>query len=266
MEQQQIEWDVYCQPEPLTRCNRDGEVYRRNPAVDKQIREILRLDADGIIERTRFRDEASSKYVKEETLVYLIRHFHKAGDRRTVSDLSECLLSRCVAVVYSTLGALGKVLADEGHLDVISELFSKILDLNSDVGDFLQVRFWVVLKRLSVQVFRKLVKRISYESPSVLAFEEVGETALARSTVATGASPYPSPESYAVNRTLIREALGQLKEPIKTAFLLRHYAGWPIEHRDEDVPTISRHFAKTPRTIRNWLATAEEILEEWRGE
>ena len=40
--------------------------------------------------------------------------------------------------------------------------------------------------------------------------------------------------------------------------------GWPVEDRDPNVPTISRYFGKTSRTIRNWLAQAEERLAAWR--
>ncbi len=65
---------------------------------------------------------------------------------------------------------------------------------------------------------------------------------------------------------LYREALALLDEPMRTAFVLRHYEGWPIEDRDETVPTISRYFNKTPRTIRNWMTTAEQALAAWRGE
>jgi len=48
-------------------------------------------------------------------------------------------------------------------------------------------------------------------------------------------------------------------------FVLRHYEGWPIEDKDPSVPTISRHFQRTPRTIRNWMREAENVLAAWRG-
>lgn len=65
---------------------------------------------------------------------------------------------------------------------------------------------------------------------------------------------------------LLGDGLRALSEPYRAAFILRYYAGWPIQDRDPTVPTISRHFGKDPRTIRNWLAKAEEELERWRGE
>ena len=73
-------------------------------------------------------------------------------------------------------------------------------------------------------------------------------------------------ESEAIDNALIEAALSQLEEPIRSAYLLRYLEDWPIEDKDPAVQTISRHFGKTPRTIRNWLSKADEILEAWRGE
>ena len=67
-------------------------------------------------------------------------------------------------------------------------------------------------------------------------------------------------------RLMLREGLLLLPEPIRTAFVLHHYDGWQIESNDPQAPTIAKHFGKTPRTIRNWMAQAEAILESWRGE
>ena len=64
---------------------------------------------------------------------------------------------------------------------------------------------------------------------------------------------------------LTDEALALLEPNVRTAFLLRA-EGWPVEDRDPSVPTISRLFGKTSRTIRYWLAQADEQLAAWRAE
>ena len=69
-----------------------------------------------------------------------------------------------------------------------------------------------------------------------------------------------------ISSDLIRDALSRVKEPYRTAYLLRNYAGWPIEDQDPNVPTISRKFGVDPRTIRNWLKAVEDELQSWRGE
>src|SRR5206468_1461828 len=76
----------------------------------------------------------------------------------------------------------------------------------------------------------------------------------------------PSDESLVITNDLLRDALSHVREPYRTAFLLRHVAEWPTEDQDPTVQTISKYFGKDPRTIRNWLQRAEEALQQWRGE
>src|SRR5260370_5666391 len=59
-------------------------------------------------------------------------------------------------------------------------------------------------------------------------------------------------------RLLYREGLSMLKEPYRTAFILRYYEGWQIDAKEPSVPTLSRYFKKSPRTLQTWLTLAEE--------
>ena len=265
MEHEITEQDSSCLLEPLTRRNADGNVYQRLAIVNRQIQDILELDPEELRSRLEVRDEAASNFLKEESLVYLIRHYRKVGNRESLNDLSECLLTRCAKLIYGKLGGLGIDARDDGYAEVVEELFSKILDLDSNRGDFLQVRFWVVLQRITVQVFRKLVKQLKNESTSAYDNEDTDALARMGKVVAAATKPYRSAESDVIENSLTREALSQLEEPFRSAYLLRHYYEWPIEDKDPTVQTISRYFGKTSRTIRNWLAKAEESLEIWRG-
>ena len=258
--------DASCLPEPLTRTSADGEAYQRHTVVDSQIREALRLYPEELRKRAEIRDDASPDFIKEEALVYLIRHYHKTENRQCVDDLSECLLTRCASLVNNNLSSLGSAWQEDASSEVFADLFGMILDLDSDRGDFLQVRFWVVLKRITVDVFRKMmrVEQSTIPLDSLTGYD--GEA------VATAEVEVPAPsmhvtgsvETEVIDRILIRDALSQLDEPIRSAFLLRHYAGWPIEDQDPSARTISKHFGRTPRTISNWLVSAEESLEAWR--
>ena len=67
-------------PEPLTRNNKDGVVYQRSPQVDKQIKSALGLDPKELVRRSSMKERKSPDFLKEETLVYLIRHFLEAGN------------------------------------------------------------------------------------------------------------------------------------------------------------------------------------------
>ena len=273
MDYKTTEQDTSCLPEPLTHTNADGEIYQRQAVVDRQIQEALRLDPEELRRRSEVTDKVSPDFLKEESLVYLIRHYHKVGNRRVMDKLSESLLSRCAPLINSKLGSLGADLRDEGYSDVVKELFVRILDLRSDRGDFLQVRFWLCLERLRVQVFQKhhrqhtiqqdcipLTSLPGYDDEDTDGFTRKGGVG-ARNTFTPSTF-----ESEVIDMILIHKALSQLNGKLRSVYLLRHYWGWPIEDQDPCVQTISRHFNKTPRTIRNWLARAEKCLEPWREE
>ena len=272
MDYETTKQDTSCLPEPLTRTNAEGEVYQRQTIVDRQIRDALGLHPEELRRCSEILDSESPDFIKEEALVYLIRHYHKAGDRERMNELSESLLHRCANWIHGQLRSLGDEAATEGYSDVMELLFGRILDLGCDRGDFLQVRFWQALKSLTVQAYRRQVTQLKLDQRNVSLASLAGhdgedaDTLKRRGSVQAPVTVTSrSVESEVIDSILIQDALSQLDEPLRSAFLLRHYAEWPIEDQDPAVRTISRHFGKTPRTIRNWLARAEERLAAWRG-
>lgn len=260
-------------PEPLTHRNSAGEVYQRQSVVEQQIVAAIRLGPDDLRVRAALDYQTSPDFLKEECLVYLIRHYHRAGERRLVSDLSEALLRRCVKVIERHLRSLDGEAARDGYSDVVERLFGAILDLGSDRGDFLQVRFWPALEKLAIRAFHQqltLHKRAQSTVPisSLAGYDRDEDEEAGRVVRSRGGTEVvvPSDEPAAIRQDLIRDALSRIDEPFRSAFLLRYYVGWPVEDQDPSVRTISRHFGKDPRTIRNWLRKAEEALERWRGE
>ena len=260
-------------PEPLTHRNSAGEVYQRDPAVEEQIRQVRHLAPDALRERAGGRDRASPDYHQEECLVYLIRHYHRAGDSLLVSDLAEILLRRCATLIDRRLRSLGAEAAEEGYNDVVERLFGLILDLSSDRGDFLQVRFWRALEKLAVRAFHQQLRQhqraqVNVSLSSLIGHDQHEGDESARMARPDGEAPItaPSGEADIIRNDLIRDALSHLDEPLRSAFLLRYHAGWPIEDQDPTVRTISRHFGKGPRTIRNWLKRAETSLQTWQGQ
>ena len=253
-------------PQPLTHRNAAGEVYQRLTAVDRQIQEALSLDYEELRGRLEVCDKASLAFLKEESLVYLIRHFHRAGNQEFVNHLAKCLLTRCATWIDGKLSGLRTDLREDGNLGVVAEVFDRILDLTNDRGDFLQVRFWMGIERITVDVFRKQVNQFDTESSGDYDQATIDDLAQQGAVMVPTASAGRPVESEAIDNVLIEAALHQLEEPIRSAYLLRHHKDWPVEDKDPAVQTISRHFGKTPRTIRNWLSKADEILEAWRGE
>lgn len=255
-------------PRQLTHRNRDGQLYQREAAVEAQLAAAEDLAPEALIEQARGRDPAAPYYLREEALVYLLRESARRGEAALASALCEALLARCAGYINGKLGALGAEARDEAFAEVVAALCGYILDFDSDRGDFLQVRFWVVLERLVVSAFGRQVKelaRAARQAPLTalpgVADGNDGERHVAAPSEVAAAPGLPMDQAL-----LYREALATLREPHRTAFVLRHYEGWPIEDGDPTVPTISRYFDKTPRTIRNWMAAAEQTLAVWRGD
>jgi hypothetical protein len=113
--------------------------------VEHQIMDALCLDCRALIGRANVTDKRSAGYLKEETLVYLIRRAPRQGHTQLVSDLTAVLMRRCTPLIHRRLSSLrGEALAD-AYADVVATLFGRILELESDGGDFAQVRSWLTV-------------------------------------------------------------------------------------------------------------------------
>lgn len=259
--------------EPLTHCNRDGTPYEREAWVQRQIRSALDVPIEALRSRAAVTARESPEYLSEESLVYLIRYFRRSGDNQGVNDLTAALLRRLVSIVWKHLGSLGPEAVREGESEVIDRLFRRILDIDTDKADFLQVRFWVVVESLCVQAFQRQLRarrrtRSQVELSALPGYDgpdaERTDAAALTDDELQRVSVQPLPAA-SLDIHVIAQALSQLPENLRSAFLLRHYYEWPIEDADPTVPTISRHLNRTPRTIRTWLKEAERLLANWRG-
>lgn len=255
--------------QPLTHCTKDGKLYRRSAIVDSQIESALALATVHLVDRARSPDHHSSDHLQEEYIVYLIREYMRKDQDSIVNDLSQILFRRCAKFINSRLQSLGPDIVEEAFHDVIQEMFIQISDLDSNRSDFLQVRFWDALKTLVITTFNRYQNKLEEAKNTVPLSSLAGyETDTDDSNNRTFVPLEDVVDSSLTmeRRLLYRDGLNTLEDPHRTAFVLRHYYGWPIEANDASVPTISRHFDKTSRTIRIWLSQAEETLERWRGE
>jgi hypothetical protein len=216
-----------------------------------------------LVARAQLVDKNDPRYLQEETLSYLIRRAHRVGEDTLVNDLAEALVERCTRYLKATLRPLQQGKLEEVIADALAEIFEKLVEpAGSDAGDFLQVRFWVVVKRLgwaaskrAVDDARRQSLLVSIEAPAV-DFENDGDHAL---EIADDVTPPVD------TQLLSDEALSVLEPNVREAFVLK-VEGWPVEDRDPNVMTISRYFGKTSRTIRNWISDAEKQLAAWRDE
>ncbi len=257
---------------PLAGRNLSGEPYRRSAAVEAQIVSCLPLSDDEILRRAAITAKEADGYLQEEALVYLIRNSFLEARSDLYQALSEVLVQRCYDRVTYRLRSLGSELAQDALDEVFESLFAEICSTNGH-SDFIQVRFWVVLDRTVIDVLRKYYRAQKNDRNHLLptAFLGTDDTDRPMDDWERVSSPDdqipddPRPSSVELAE-LKEEALQSLPEPIRTAFLLHYYGGWPIESMDPEDWSLSRRYGKDPRTIRNWLHRAEVELRVWRGE
>ena len=258
------------QIEPLTRRSHDGKTYQRSQEVEAQIVDALLLERSVLIERVAIRDFKAPGYFKEECVVYLVRKFQRDSDSDLVSGLMNSLAMRMARQVHSQISKLlHREYVDDCCQDVMLEAARRITDLTSDGDDFAQVRFGLWLQRITFKTLRPYFR--SQRQDRMTDADSGGdENPKSRKRPLKDATPLPDQQLIeAETRKLLEKEADKLLEKLdpneRTAFLLRHCAGWEVENHDPSVMTISRYFNRTPRTIRNWLRGAEEKLQKCQG-
>jgi len=258
---------------PLTGRTKQGRLYRRPDEVEAQIHQTLTLPPKELLSFARLSNSEDPRYLKEETLVYLILAYRQAGNRDMASDLSGVLAKRVVRIYRVFFHGFTPTQRAEAGDELLKEIFIRILNNPDGKSDYFQIRFWACLKRLAVSHFLKKAKDYNQEESSVplsgLAGYEIevpeddkgddDERPLKSSSLL-------SLKAIAVEDVVTaNDGLQHLPEPLRTAYLLYHGQGWEIESKDPSEPTISKYFDVTPKTIRNWLTRAENVLKTWRG-
>lgn len=257
--------------EPLTHRGADREVYERNREVTAQIGEALSLQRPALTGRVEIERHTELGYLKEECVVYLIRQFQRGGDDQLVSHLMNCLATRIARRVHSQLSrSLHWSLVQDCSQEVLLEVARRVIDLTSDKDDFAQRSFGLWLKRITFNTMRPY---LTFQKQERLAEVETGEFESPNGKGNQLKDERPGPDDLIEEAELrdLREdkankLLEKLDPNVREAYLLRHREGLEIENRDPQVVTISKHFGRSPRTIRKWLAGAEERLQELQGD
>lgn len=245
---------------PLTRKNLSGELYRRSNAVEDQIKVALNLETEALIDRANISDHKEKGFLQEECLVALIRAALKCCDDKLAKSLFEILMKRCIGYIYQHVKIGDRNKRDDAFSDVTSKLVEQIVDIKSDKADFLQIRFWYGLRKLTITAFNKH-KKTPYQNEK--------ENPIANAIEKDDDNVDKGPLERLVAEETITEAtksLYQLSEIHHDVFILRYKYDWPIESKDPNKPTLSKQFGVTPKTIRNWLAQCKKVLKKLRKE
>jgi len=254
---------------PLTRRNKAGDIYERLPEVDCQIISALGMPTNDLLARIAQRSRDASEYLQEETLVYLIQHFHIQKDRPLIDGLTIALLARCATFIASELCALEDWhVRQDAYARVVEIVFESILDLETDTGDYLQVRFWDGLRKRTIDVFRASVTQLDRAELTVsidddASSEDDGLAAARRATVERAVADLNADvEAHAVRnerREDLRRALMGLPAKQHQAFVLRYVSGFQVKE-------IAAHFGCNVRSVNTWLRAAKTHLHMWAGE
>ena len=227
--------------------------YFRSEEVIAQIQWLSTLSTSEIIKLAQERVDASSYVVKEETLVYLLREAHKIDDLELSDELSESLLKRIAPSVRRATIFLKS--SSETHWEqcveeITHKVFLSLIDCSAK-NEFWELKFWLCLKRVEINVNEKFRRIIENEwNPAVYTDESGGET----STMDQRADP---DSGRFQDRLEAKEALGILPfKLLKTAKLLFE--------EDWSQQEVADYFGVTDKTIRNWLTTIKKTLDAYR--
>ena len=227
---------------PLTRRTVKGELLRRRPEVEDQIREILDLAEEEILRRAAICDPGSSEYLKPECLVYLIRTNRAKETRNLAEQVTRALSRRCIKTLPNRMRGLSDLHIQDITDEIVAELIQRIFD-PSDRGDYLEVSFEQVIKSIRIDVCRKYRAMHS------------GQRALDESMGA------PHERLDVTKAMLIKSTLPGLTDGELLIVFLRHFCGLSI-NGNEQRPTIVEITKLSERTVRNRLGSAEEKLRK----
>lgn len=258
----------------LSGCNKAQVLYQRDAAVEKQIQSAIILTDEQIIANARIREKQADDYLQEEAIVYLIKMSKQEENENLYNALSNVLLERIGHQVKYYFRSFSQGLKEDAYNEFLARLFQQILRTDGK-GDFFQVKFWLALNGLAVTVFRRFQSREQRER-KLLDPGEFSEREENNDGEEDTDDDFVEPErlipgenrwSLIEQWSLIEEAMQNLEGDVREAYFLHHFLGWQIETIDPNESSVSDHFGKTPKTIRNWFHKADATLEKkWRGD
>lgn len=245
---------------PLTRRNANQNVYQRLPEVEAQIAECARLEHLDLLALLPH-DYQDSRHIKDETLCYLIRERLYENRGAEANDLIQVLLERHAGTINRRVcGNVEARHAEDCIREITTNLLMQIFNLETDKGDFAQVRFGLYFERLTTEAIKKfhlLERRERMMSEPRARDDDTNDFDKLDSLTDEKTMPLEK-------RLMMRDALNSLAPELREVFVLRHYDDWQIEAASPDEPSISRYCQVTPRTVRNRLKQAEAELQNWR--
>jgi RNA polymerase sigma factor (sigma-70 family) len=246
----------------LTKCKQEtGELYARRPEVELQIEKILSLADEQILALLENKQKGAADYLFDETIVYLLREARNSNN----NSLLETLYLELNRRMWRLMKRFYKNFTNHADFEDFGQavemaVIKKIFDITLDSADYAQVNLGDFVVTQAKVLWRGKLARIQQENELFQAeradeeADEQSENRLALKDISTE------------KLLIIKEAIAKLPQNIREVAVLHYLDGWQIESKDEGIPTISKQFNVSSRTIRNWLAEARQILAGYEGE
>lgn len=210
--------------------------------------------------------------LSNEAIVFLVRRSLNQ-DRDVCGHLIRQLGKAVAGIAKHWAQGFDSLTTDEIVLQVEIEIVELLLAATpTRQSEFLEIAFGKAVERRTINAVQKrrhspmpLRATASHDSDDRTEAEEHGESV---------ADKGPLPEEIAAQlqdkvrrRELIGKARASVKDPRHLeAVILRHVYGWPFNEKDGSKPSLVKHFDKSERQIRNWIAAGLEAMRAAIGE
>lgn len=253
---------------PLTKRNKEGELYARPPAVEAEIDSVLPDDLPTLRRRLSVIDKGSPGCLRSETLVHIIRDALRIGDECRCDAALAVLLGRCEAILQVKVSSR-QPNAEKLREDVLSE-FSELLAADGtgeqpDELDFYECKFNLAFRTLRIDVLKRElaeIKRI-VDLPDERDYGELDsfEGAFAR---VSEAFRTPATQQSTLFLEELWEAINALPPDERKAVILVHVMGYDEESENPNKVTAATLCNCAGRTIRNRLSRAAARLSRFK--
>lgn len=253
----------------LTKRKTDGTLYVRPTAIERQIDEVSSLGPLELRQRLMVADKKAGGYLQSETLVHLIRLSILENRPEVSGTVLPFLLGRCERNLNVTVSdnLRDATMVREDILGEFSELLALDATSGSGVLDYYEVHFNSAFAALRVNVVRKALTRLKYESEpesSDLPDDDLfGQPDSLVKKLIDNLSEPPTQE-WQLRGKLLLKAINQLPNDERRAVMLVHYYGYPQSSDDPTQITAATLCSCTPRTIYNRLQRAEKKLAAFK--
>lgn len=279
--------------EPLRKRRNNGKAYQRRPVVEQELDKLEKLALPDIVARARAGEQKAGPPVSSEALVHILRREVRVArpDGRTqgpIDALTSIVIARCAVILKRRLRGYDELAREQISEEVLNRLVDDIYE-DGDKADYAEINFnhWLARNRLdAMRKHARKAARVEQLGEAVENLED-GEAQLVPEDETAEARHDNTPERlYSLKEARERANLPsiiehahfsadelhriadmvlQAKLPADALYaFIAHYLGRKVSSQDPKEHTLVKHFGKSEKTIRNWIARAEKVFAELR--